>query len=144
MIHFHDEAHRKKVINYLQKENKIYRDGKADGYYLSAFYLLLSTKNGLYRKTIRYIDSDGIDFEQMLAKQDFSSGERKLIKLAANLFSGSIDVSPTELINTLDEENFMMAMQAIFLKRNGCRVKELLPDTRKVPELQLQPDLQLH
>lgn len=32
----------------------------------------------------------------------------KLIKLAANLFNGSIEVSPSELINMLDDENFEM------------------------------------
>lgn len=38
----------------------------------------------------------------------------KLIKLAANLFNGSMEVSPSELINTLDDENFELALQAIF------------------------------
>ncbi|MDJ0305641.1 DUF6075 family protein [Dehalobacter sp.] len=143
MIHFHDEAHRQKVVHYLQKDNRVYPDSRADSYYLPALYLLLSTKNDLYKKIGRYIDSDGIDFEKMLSKQDFPSSERKLIKLAANLFNGSMEVSPSELIDTLDDENFTQALQAIFLKRTSCHVKELLPAAKEVPEPEPQYDLKL-
>jgi hypothetical protein len=143
VIHFYDEAHRQKVVHYLQKDNRIYPDGRADSYYLPALYLLLSTKNDLYKKTSRYIDRDGIDFEKMLSKQDFPSGERKLIKLAANLFNDSMEVSPSELIDTLDEENFTLALQAIFLKRTSCHVQELLPAAKEVPEPEPQYELKM-
>lgn len=143
MIHFHDEAHRQKVVHYLQKENRVYPDGRADSYYLPALYLLFSTKNDLYQKTGRYIGRDGIDFEKMLSKQDFPSSERKLIKLAANLFNGSMEVSPSELIDTLDEENFTLALQAILLKRTRWYIKELLPAAKEAPEPEPQYELKV-
>ncbi len=64
----------------------------------------------------------------------------KLIKLAANLFNGSMEVSPSELINTLDDENFELAMQAIFFRRTGCHVRDLLPAVEAVPELEQEDD----
>ena len=140
MTFFHDEAHRQNVLHCLRKKNRIYPDGKADNYYLSALYILLSTKNDLYKKTRRFIDGEGIDFGKMLSTQDFPSSEKKLIKLAANLFNTSMEVSPSELINTLDDENFQMALQAIFLRRTGCHVRELLPAVEAVPELEQEDD----
>lgn len=140
MTFFHDEAHRQNVLHCLRKKNRIYPDGKADNYYLSALYILLSTKNDLYKKTRRFIDGEGIYFEKMLSTQDFPSSEKKLIKLAANLFNTSMEVSPSELINTLDDENFQMALQAIFLRRTGCHVRDLLPAVEAVPELEQEDD----
>lgn len=140
---FYNEDHRQNVVNCLRHENRVYPDGKADSYYLPAFYLLLSTKNDLYKKTRRFIDRDGIDFEEMLSTQDFASSERKLIKLAANLFNGSMEVSPSELIDTMDDENFQMALQAIFFKRTGCHVRELLSAAKEVPEPEPQAGMQM-
>ena len=64
----------------------------------------------------------------------------KLIKLAANLYNGSMEVSPSELINTLDDENFELALQAIFSRRTGCHVRDLLPAVEAVPELEQEDD----
>lgn len=143
MVLFHDESHRQNVLHCLWKNNRIYPDGKADSYYLPALYLLLSTKNDLYKKTRRYIDKDGIDFETMLSAHDFPSSERKLIKLAANLFNGSMEVSPTELINTLDDENFQLALQAILFKRTGCHIRDLLPTVEAVPEQEQEEEMEM-
>ena len=129
MIHFYDEDHREKLLQYMQKENRISSDGRLDIYYLPALYILLSTKNELFKKTYRFIE-DGIDFQKMLSMQDFSGSENKLIRLAANLYNDSMDVSPSELIDTLDEENFFLAMQAIYLKRNVHYIQELLPEQK--------------
>lgn len=53
---------------------------------MEILFILLSTKNNLYKKTKNYITEDGIDFITMMKKQDFSMGEAKLVRLAANLF----------------------------------------------------------
>ena len=107
----------------------IYPDGQVDCYYLPALFILLSTKNSLFRKTKNYITEDGIDFQTMMEKQDFSSGEAKLIRLAANLFNGSMEVTPYEIINTLDAKNYNLAMQAIYFRRHGCHIENLLNRT---------------
>jgi hypothetical protein len=57
----------------------------ADCSYHAAFYLL-SIYGDIAHKAYLYIDPDGIDFDGMLS-QIFSSGERRLVKVAYSLFS---------------------------------------------------------
>ena len=83
----------------------------------------------MFRKTKNYITEDGIDIQTMMEKQDFSSGEAKLIRLAANLFNSSMEVTSHEIINTLDAKNYDLAMQAIYFRRHGCHIGNLLDRT---------------
>ena len=126
MKYFFDETHKNNVMKVIRDKRLVYPDGQVDCYYLPALFILLSTKNNLYKKTRSYIDADGIDFEAMMEKQDFSSGEAKLVRLAANLYNGSMKVTPQELINTLDDRNYDLAMQAIRFRRYGCHIENLL------------------
>jgi len=95
----------------IRDKRLVYPDGQVDCYYLPALFILLSTKNNLYQKTKNYITADGIDFETMMEKQDFSSSEAKLVRLAANLYNGFLEVTPLELINTMDDRNYDLAMR---------------------------------
>ncbi|MCX7747218.1 MAG: DUF6075 family protein [Clostridia bacterium] len=126
MKYFQDETHKNGVLKVIHDKRLVYPDGQVDCYYLPALFILLSSKNNFYKKTSRYIDADGIDFEAMMEKQDFSSGEAKLVRLAANLYNGSMDVTPQELINTLDDKNYDLALQAIRFRRYGCHIGNLL------------------
>lgn len=126
MKYFLDETHKNSVMKVIRDKRLVYPDGQVDCYYLPALFILLSTKNSLYKKTRNYITADGIDFETMMEKQDFSSGEAKLVRLAANLYNGSMEVTPQELINTLDDRNYDLAMQAIRFRRYGCHIENLL------------------
>lgn len=126
MKYFMDETHKNNVMKVIRDKRLVYPDGQVDCYYLPALFILLSTKNNLYQKTRNYITTDGIDFEAMMEKQDFSSGEAKLVRLAANLYNGSMEVTPQELINTLDDRNYDLAMQAIRFRRYGCHIENLL------------------
>jgi len=126
MKYFMDETHKNNVMKVIRDKRLVYPDGQVDCYYLPALFILLSTKNNLYKKTRNYIGADGIDFETMMEKQDFSSGEAKLMRLAANLYNGSMEVTPQELINTLDDRNYDLAMQAIRFRRYGCHIENLL------------------
>lgn len=126
MKYFYDEIHKNSVLKVIKDKRLIYPDGQVDCYYLPALFILLSTKNNLYKKTKNYITEDGIDFISMMEKQDFSSGEAKLVRLAANLFNGSMEVTPQELINSLDDKNYDLAMQAIRFRRYGCHIENLL------------------
>jgi hypothetical protein len=92
----------------------------------------------LYQKTRNYITADGIDFEAMMEKQDFSSGEAKLVRLAANLYNGFMEVTPQELINTLDDRNYDLAMQAIRFRRYGCHIENLLDR-----EMDMEADIEM-
>ena len=126
MKYFLDETHENSVMKVIREKRLVYSDGQVDCYYLPALFILLSTKNNLYQKTRNYITADGIDFEAMMDKQDFSSGEAKLVRLAANLYNGSMEVTPQELINTLDDRNYDLAAQAIRFRRYGCHIENLL------------------
>jgi len=129
MKYFYDEIHKNSALKVIRDKRLIHPDGQVDCYYLPALFILLSTKNSLYKKTKNYITEDGIDFITMMEKQDFSSGEAKLVKLAANLFNGSMEVTPQELINSLDDKNYDLAMQAIRFRRYGCHIENLLDRT---------------
>ncbi|HHW31072.1 MAG TPA: hypothetical protein GXX20_05275 [Clostridiaceae bacterium] len=129
MKYFYDETHKNSALKVIKDKRLIYPDGQVDCYYLPALFILLSTRNNLYKKTRNYITEDGIDFAMMMERQDFSSGESKLVRLAANLFNGSMEVTPQELINTLDDKNYDLAMQAIRFRRYGCHIENLLDRT---------------
>jgi len=139
-----DETHKNNVMKVIRDKRLVYPDGQVDCYYLPALFILLSTKNNLYKKTRNYITADGIDFETMMEKQDFSSGEAKLVRLAANLYNGFMEVTPQELINTLDDKNYDLAMQAIRFRRYGCHIENLLDRQKEMEadiEIDVEPDM---
>jgi len=138
MKYFLDETHKNNVMKVIRDKRLVYPDGQVDCYYLPALFILLSTKNNFYKKTRNYINADGIDFETMMEKQDFSSGEAKLVRLAANLYNGSMEVTPQELINTLDDRNYDLAMQAIRFRRYGCHIENLLDR-----EMDIEADIEI-
>lgn len=138
MKYFVDETHKNNVMKVIRDKRLVYPDGQVDCYYLPALFILLSTKNNLFKKTINYIDADGIDFGAMMEKQDFSSGEAKLVRLAANLYNASMEVTPQELINTLDDRNYDLAMQAIRFRRYGCHIENLLER-----EMDMEADIEM-
>lgn len=120
-ITYKNEIHRTTVLQYLKRLEKIYPTGEADREYLSAFYIICSDDE-FRRKCLQYVDWEirGIDFEEMLKEQDFSSGYNVLVRLAYNLFNEGCDVTPMELIRTLSGEYFDLAIQAIMLRKfNG-------------------------
>lgn len=138
MKYFMDETHKNNVMKVIRDKRLVYPDGQVDCYYLPALFILLSTKNNLYKKTRNYITADGIDFEAMMEKQDFSSGEAKLVRLAANLYNGFLEVTPQELINTLDDRNYDLAMQAIRFRRYGCHIENLIDR-----EMDMEEDIEI-
>lgn len=125
MKYFLDETHKNSVLKVINDKRLVYPDGQADSYYLPTLFILLSTKNNFYKKTGNYIGADGIDFESMMEDQDFSSGEAKLVRLAANLYDDSMEVTPQELVN-VDDRKHDMVMQAIHFRRHGCHIENLL------------------
>ena len=146
MKYFMDETHKNNVMKVIRDKRLVYPDGQVDCYYLPALFILLSTKNNLYQKTKNYITADGIDFETMMEKQDFSSGEAKLVRLAANLYNGFLEVTPQELINTLDDRNYDLAMQAIRFRRYGCHIENLLDRQKDMEadiEIDVEPDMDM-
>ncbi|MFS0891022.1 DUF6075 family protein [Peribacillus frigoritolerans] len=88
--------------------------------YLSVAYLMTGNKE-LYRKMKPYFDAKGgnFDSEEMFEEKDFSSGLSVLAKLAVHLFNSNETVEPLDIISTLDEEGFKLALNAFILRRYG-------------------------
>lgn len=116
IIKFIDKHHSVRMFSLLNKAGKYdERTGKVDIEYGTAFYLLSSIED-IYRKALPYV-GDGIQFKNMMAKQDFSSGEKVIVKLAANLFNGNHkNITPIDIIGYLDNKLFETAMCAISMR----------------------------
>ncbi|QII81600.1 DUF6075 family protein [Jeotgalibaca arthritidis] len=72
-----------------------------------ALFYILSGNKDLYQKV------NGIfDFE----KVDFCEGAYRMVKLAFNLYNGSPAPDPLELFSGLDEYNFRICINALFLR----------------------------
>lgn len=121
---YEDENHRNIVIELLEKYKKIYAkyDNEIDLEYYPAFYLLSASM--LKDKTLKYITLDGIDFNSML-KEDFSSGQTLLIRLARELFNNGDNAPIIDLIGTLDELHWGLALEAIKLRRHALKLSEI-------------------
>lgn len=138
IIKFIDKHHSVRMYNLLNKAGKNNEaSGKVDIEYGTAFYLLSSIED-IYRKALPFI-GDGIQFKNMLAKQDFSSGEKVIVKLAANLFNGSYkNITPLDIIGYLDNELFETAMCAMSMRYyQGLYLEDLL-DNENGPALEEQ------
>lgn len=115
-ITFKGQEHKARFLQAIHGIHKVY-DGKLDPEYAAALYILTSSVS-TWDKAESYVDRDGIDFEGMLLNVDWSGGYRPIITWAANLFNGTISCNPVELMS-LDESNFNLAVNALFIRRNG-------------------------
>ena len=120
-IKFTDNQHFNRMVTLLHQAKKINETSKnVDIEYGSAAYLLASNED-IYNKARNYVSIDGIDFRKMMTKQDFSSGQKVIVKLAGNLFNGSYkaETSPISLIWHTDTDLFEVAMSAIKMRFGG-------------------------
>lgn len=111
---FKNEQHQKLFNRLLAK---IGTWATKDREYCSAFYALAATEK---QNVLRYIEHEGIDFDQLLKDSEpWSSGERALVKLAATLFnSQGFPLTVQEVFYSLDRENIQAAMEAMVIRYN--------------------------
>lgn len=122
-IVYKSEAHKARFLLAIEQINKIY-DGKLDQEYGAALYVLTSS-HSTWMKCQHYVSRDGIDFETMFKEVDFSGGHSVLIQWAANLFNEHIaHCDPIELMR-LDDSNFMVALNALQLRRVSLSIDDL-------------------
>lgn len=95
------------------------RRGVKPDRYWSALLLIATATGGLWEKVQPYLEiAKGNAWIGRLREEvDLSGGERRLIELAHNLFSceGAVDVS--DLINTLDDDMWQVAVAAVKVRR---------------------------
>lgn len=118
-ITFKSEEHENRFLAAMQALGKIYA-GKLDPEYASALYIICADL-GTWNKAQGYIDREGIDFEEMLQKVDFSGGYSVLILLAGHLFNNQQRIEPLEFLR-LDESNFRLALDALKLRRYSMSI----------------------
>lgn len=103
---------------FLEQLNQLYEHQQKDVYYQSAIYIMTSEEK-LFKKVSAYFDIDGgFQAEEMFAREDFSHAELVLAKLTGHLFNNNYQVTPLDLIE-LDEENYQIAMSAIYIRKYG-------------------------
>lgn len=111
---FIDDAHSKRFSKLAAKTG-----GKTNSstQYLVAVYML-SGFEGIYRKALHYVDSDGICFAAMLENEVFSSGEDTYIRAAWDLFGCvNTEVCLWKIAN-LSENFLMLILKGLMLSRN--------------------------
>jgi hypothetical protein len=115
-IFFKSEGHKKRFVEAVQAQGKVYDQGKIDPEYGAAFYVLTSDLS-TWEKARDYIDREGIDFEAMFQELDWSGGYYVLLQWAANLFNPqAAHIDPVELMR-LDDNNFKVAHSALLVRR---------------------------
>lgn len=119
---FKSQEHMERFLNTLEDLNKTY-NGILDNEYSAAVYILTADKE-IWSKSKQYISHDGLKFDQMLEKEDFSSSYNRLVRLACNLFNGYMHIDPLDLIG-LDEDNFKLAIAAIELRQYKTHAEDI-------------------
>lgn len=68
--------------------------------------------NHIYDFTEKCIKPECLEY----GTADFSSGTRKLLILAFNLFNGCVDANVLHIFSSLDRDNFELAIQALRMR----------------------------
>lgn len=94
------------------------RGMKPDSYW-SALLLIATATGDLWEKVQPYLEiKHGNAWIGRLREEvDLSGGERRLMELAHNLFSGEGAVDVSDLINTLDNDLWQVAVEAVRVRR---------------------------
>lgn len=114
---FISELHEERFIHLRRLLALQYQNNKE---YLSVIFLLAGDDE-FYDKVSPYFDGieGSFNFPDMFKNEDFSSGYYILAKLAVHLFNNGEQVTPLDLIGSLDANLYNLAMNAIHLRRKG-------------------------
>lgn len=141
-IFYTSPEHKQRWLTTMLATDKIDR-GKLDPEYGSALYILTASV-GTWNKAQSYVSRHGIQFEELINKVDFSSGNLALVRLAANLFNEMNEegqkVRPIDLM-ILDDTNFTVALTAFQIRRVNWPLHEL---ATKAELYNLETDIRDH
>ncbi|MGG1400240.1 DUF6075 family protein [Bacillus salipaludis] len=99
--------------------------------YLSVVYLMTGNTE-LYQKLNPYFNARSGEFDsnKMFVEQDFCSGLSILAKLAAHLFNSNEVVQPLDIISSLEEQSFKLALNSMILRRLGVSTSYDIPEEK--------------
>ncbi len=119
------DGHREAMKQAVSQTRAINKAGNLDREYAAALYLLTGMEDVWFRIE-KYVNMDGIDYEEILYRP-LSIGERIVVELSMNLFSGSICIkfTPIDLVGCLDDYMFELAINGIILRRGRSTVAML-------------------
>lgn len=114
---FLNDEHYERFIQLKDLLAKAYQNDKE---YLAVIFLLAGDKE-LFKKVSPYFDEkEGIfNFTEMFNKEEFSSSYYTLAKLAVHLFNNEEKITPLELVSNLDQSRYKLAINAIYVRRQG-------------------------
>lgn len=114
---FLDKEHEEYFAIFRSEMNEKYQNNKE---YLSVVYIM-SGNLELHMKIRKHFDpKKGVFFsDRMFELEDLSSGAYVLAKLAVNLFNNNEVANPLDMISSLDDRNFMLALNAMKVRRFG-------------------------
>lgn len=109
-----DTEHSERFNSLIAKDNTVDTDQEriALFFIISGIKDLYTKVNNLYDFKEHWIKPDYFE------KVDFSSGTRKMVELAFNLYNNSSALAPLELFSTLDSDNYSLALKAINIRFN--------------------------
>lgn len=105
---------------FLQLKDSLAEEFRNRKEYLSVIFLLAGNKE-LCEKIFPYFDEkEGIfNYNEMFNQEKFSNSYYTLAKLAIHLFNNEKEITPLELISNLDQSKYELAMNAIYVRRQG-------------------------
>lgn len=94
------------------------RGTKPDAHW-RAMLLIATATEGLWAKVEPYLEIrlGNAWLGRLCEEVDLSGGERRLMSLARNLFAGEGTVDVSDLINTLDDDMWQVAIEAVKIRR---------------------------
>lgn len=109
-----NKEHTERLFNLIAKDNTVSTDRER-----IALFCIISGIHGLYTNVDSLYDFENHWIkDDCFEKVDFSSGTRKLVQLAFNLYNNNPSPTPIEIFSSLDSDNYDLAMRAINVRFN--------------------------
>jgi len=123
-IKFLSETQKERVINLLEKYNKIYTAiGEVDAEFFSVYYLLCSDL--MWDCTSAYVDDSLINFEELLMEPLLQGEAEVIAKIAYTLYNEGGDLEFKDIIRHITRENWELVSNAMNYRKLGIKIEEL-------------------
>lgn len=122
MIEFLTPAHQR---NYLEAASQLQFTGRLPADWTACLYLMTAS-DSVWRMIRKHVNLQRHEIEwRKVRKLTLSSGEMFLMNLAQQLYNNSGEVDLSALWETLDDQNYQLAIRALHVRRQGARVLQI-------------------